>query len=253
MRTPWKRALLVLLAGLGTGFVTQLLQSALPTGWSQVANAISPWLLVAFLVGAAMPDRGSAIVAGLATLVLALIGYYATTQLRYGIGGGTNALIFWGLGAAVGGPVFGFAGHVWRTGEHRNRALALGLLAAVFIAEGGYHLLALSEPGVAVGFVIAGLLVPVRARAIPRGSPLGVCSGPPGPRPRRRRVRRVHLALRHHVTNPGLTTARYQPGYSRADAAGLVGSNSPGSTAMQHWGCYLAINPGPGLADDYAG
>jgi len=161
MRTPWKRVLLVLLAGLGTGFVTQMLQSALPTGWSQAANAISPWLLVAFLVGAAMPDRGSAVVAGLATLVLALVGYFATTQLRYGIGGGTGSLIFWGLGAAVGGPVFGLAGHTWRTGEHRHRALALGLLAAVFIAEAGYHLIVLSEPGVAVGFVVAGLLVPV--------------------------------------------------------------------------------------------
>ena len=161
MRSPGTRALVVVVVGLGLGVVTQILQSVLPTGWSQAANAISPWLLVAFLVGAAMPDRGSAVVAGFATLVLALVGYYATTQLRYGIGGGTGALIFWGLGAAVGGPVFGLAGHTWRTGEHRYRALALGLLAAVFIAEAGYHLLVLSEPGVAVGFAVAGLLVPV--------------------------------------------------------------------------------------------
>ena len=153
--------LIVVVVGLGLGVVTQILQSVLPTGWSQAANAISPWLLVAFFIGSAMPDRGSAVVAGLATLVLALVGYYATTQLRYGIGGGTSALIFWGLGAAVGGPVFGLAGHTWRTGEHRYRALALGLLAAVFIAEAGYHLLVLSEPGVAIGFAIAGLLVPV--------------------------------------------------------------------------------------------
>jgi MFS family permease len=161
LRSAGTRALVVVVVGLGLGVVTQILQSILPTDWSQAANAISPWLLVAFFIGAAMPDRGSAVVAGLATLVLALIGYYATTQLRYGIGGGTSALIFWGLGAAVGGPVFGLAGHTWRTGEHRYRALALGLLAAVFIAEAGYHLLVLSEPGVAVGFAVAGLLVPV--------------------------------------------------------------------------------------------
>ena len=161
IRTPWKRLLLVLLAGLGTGFVTQLLQSVLPTGWSQAANAISPWLLVAFLVGSVMPDRTSAVVAGTATLFLALLGYYATTQLRYGIGGGTNALIFWGLGAVVGGPVFGLAGYTWRTGDHRYRAIALGLLAAAFLAEAGYHLIVLQEPPVAAGFAIAGLLVPV--------------------------------------------------------------------------------------------
>ncbi len=161
LRSPGTRALIVVVVGLGLGVVTQILQSILPTGWSQAANAISPWLLVAFFSGAAMPDRGSAIVAGLATLVLALVGYYAMTQLRYGIGGGTSALIFWGLGAVVGGPVFGLAGHTWRTGEHRYRALALGLLAAVFIAEAGYHLIVLSEPGVAIGFAVAGLLVPV--------------------------------------------------------------------------------------------
>jgi MFS family permease len=161
MRSPWTLVLLVLLAGLGTGYVTQLLQSVLPTGWSQAANAISPWLLVAFLVGSVMPDRTSAVVAGVATLILALLGYYATTQLRYGIGGGTNALIFWGLGAVVGGPVFGLADYTWRTGEHRYRAIALGLLAAAFLAEAGYHLIVLQEPPVAAGFAIAGLLVPL--------------------------------------------------------------------------------------------
>ena len=153
--------LLVLLAGLGTGFVTQALQSVLPTGWSQAANAISPWLLVAFLVGAVMPDRTSAVVAGAGTLILALVGYYATTQVRYGIGGGTSSLIFWGLGAVVGGPVFGLAGYTWRTGEHLDRAIAIGLLAAAFLAEAGYHLIVLQEPPVAAGFVIAGLLVPL--------------------------------------------------------------------------------------------
>lgn len=153
--------IVVLVVGLGTGVVTQVLQSVLPTGWSQAANAISPWLLVAFLVGAVMPDRSSAVLAGAGTLVLALVGYYATTTIRYGIGGGTSALVFWGLGAVVGGPVFGLAGHAWRTGEHLHRAIALGLLAAAFLAEAGYHLVVLSEPPVAAGFAIAGLLVPL--------------------------------------------------------------------------------------------
>jgi len=161
MSSRWNRALLVLIAGLGTGIVTQVMQSVLPTGWSQAANAISPWLLVAFLVGSVMPDRTSAVVAGAATLVLALVGYYAMTTVRYGIGGGTSSLVFWGLGAFVGGPAFGLAGHTWRTGEHRFRAIALGLLAAAFLAEAGYHFIVLDEPPVAAGFAIAGLLVPL--------------------------------------------------------------------------------------------
>ena len=152
---------LILLLGLGTGVVTQIGQSVLPTGWSQAANAISPWLLVAFLAGSSMPSRATAIAAGIATLLLALVGYYATTQIRYGIGGGTGSLAFWGLGALTGGPVFGVAGREWRTGTDLTRPIALGLLAAVAIAEGIYHVVVLVEPSVGAGFVIGGLLVPL--------------------------------------------------------------------------------------------
>ena len=153
--------LLVLVVGLATGVVTQVAQSVLPTGWSQAANAISPWLLVAFLLGSRMPGRASAASAGAAALILALVGYYATTMIRYGIGGGTGALVFWGLGALVGGPVFGLAGHAWRRGPDRWSAVALGLLAAAFVGEGGYHAIVLSEPNVGVGFAIAGVIVPL--------------------------------------------------------------------------------------------
>ena len=153
--------LLVFVVGLATGVVTQVAQSVLPTGWSQAANAISPWLVIAFLIGSAMPGRRSAAFAGAATLVLALVGYYATTTIRYGIGGGTGSLVFWGLGALVGGPVFGIAGQAWRRGSHRLRAIAIGLLAAAAIGEGGYHALVLEEPHIGAGFAIAGALVPL--------------------------------------------------------------------------------------------
>ncbi len=74
---------LILVTGLATGAVTQIGQSVLPDGWSQAANAISPWLIVAFLAGSSMSGRSSAMTARAAILVLALIGYYATTQIRY--------------------------------------------------------------------------------------------------------------------------------------------------------------------------
>ncbi len=156
-----RRAAIVAVVGLATGAMTQLLQGALPTGWSQAANAISPWLLVAFLVGSTMPRPTPAAIAGVATLALALVGYYAMVQLRFGYGGSTNSLIFWGLGAIVGGPVFGVAGHAWRHGTRRVRAIALGLVAAAAIAEGGYHAIVLQDGGVAAGFVVAGLVSPL--------------------------------------------------------------------------------------------
>ena len=54
-----RRIALVGVVGLTTGVLTQVLQSVLPDGWSQAANAISPWLFVAFIL-----DRGCRIGAG---------------------------------------------------------------------------------------------------------------------------------------------------------------------------------------------
>ena len=156
-----RRVATIVVVGLATGVVTQLGQSVLPDGWSQIANAISPWLFVAFLLGSTMPDDRWAAGAGAATLLLALVGYYAMTELRYGIGGGTGSLIVWGTGAIVGGPVFGFAGHRWRGPSHRERAAAIGLVSAVAIAEGAYFTLVLERPSVGLGFVLAGLVAPL--------------------------------------------------------------------------------------------
>ena len=157
----WPRLALVVGAGLATGVLTQFGQSVLPDGWSQVANSISPWLLVAFLVGAAMSDVRWAAIAGIATLALALAGYDAMILIRYGYGPGLGPTIFWGLAAVAGGPVFGGAGRAWRTGSHLWRAIALGLLAAVGAGEGIYCAVGLSWPAVGAGFAIAGLLMPL--------------------------------------------------------------------------------------------
>jgi len=62
--------------GLVTGVLTQLGQSVLPDGIRQVANSISPWLTVAFFVGALMPRPTIVAVSGFLTLALALVGYY---------------------------------------------------------------------------------------------------------------------------------------------------------------------------------
>jgi hypothetical protein len=159
--TPATRVALIVGAGLATGALTQIGQSALPDDWSQLANAITPWLLVAFLLGSAMPDTRWAVSAGAGALLLALVGYYGMVQLKYGYGGGTGAWIFWGLGALVGGPVFGVAGHWWRGPVHRRRAIAIGLLGAVAVAEGAYNVLVVDHPTVGTAFIVVGLLVPL--------------------------------------------------------------------------------------------
>lgn len=151
------------IAGIGllTGALTQLGQGVLPEGWGQIANAMAPWLLIAFLLAATMPDRRWAVAAGIGSLFLALVGYYALIQLRFGYGGSTSSWIFWSLGAIAGGTVFGWAGHVWRTGTPRERAVAIGLAAAAFVAEGIYLLGILPEPAAGVGFIAAGAVLPL--------------------------------------------------------------------------------------------
>ena len=157
-----RRVGLIAVVGLATGILSQLAQDLLPEGWSQIGNAISPWLLVAFLLGSVMPDRRWAAGAGIAALLLAVVGFYATTTIRFGIGGGTSALVFWTIGSLVGGSVFGVAGHLWRTsGDLRVRAGAVGLVAAVFVAEGVYLRGILSDPAVGTGFIVAGAIVPL--------------------------------------------------------------------------------------------
>src|SRR3712207_5879827 len=66
-RVTSRDVLVVVVAGLATGILTQLGQGLLPDGWRQIANAISPWLLVAFLVGSRMADVRWAAAAGVAT------------------------------------------------------------------------------------------------------------------------------------------------------------------------------------------
>ena len=157
-----RRAGLIAGVGLATGVLSQVAQDLLPDAWSQVGNAISPWLLVAFLLGSSMPDRRWAAGAGVGALALAVVGFYLTTSIRFGIGGGTGSLVFWGIGALVGGSVFGAAGHAWRTSpDLRLRAFAIGLLAAVFIAEGFYQTRVVPASSVGPAFVVVGAVIPL--------------------------------------------------------------------------------------------
>lgn len=158
-----RRCLVIAAVGLATGALTQLGQGALPDGWSQAANAISPWLLVAFLLGSRMPDVAWAAGAGVGALLLALVGYYAMVELRFGYGGSTSALVVWGTAAIAGGLVFGPLGRWWRSGTARQRAVAIGFLAAAAVAEGLYLIGILPDRSVGIGFILAGLAVPLLA------------------------------------------------------------------------------------------
>jgi len=175
------RALLAAAAiGIALGIATQLLQGILPGPLNWIANALSGWLLVAFLVGATMSRPQVAAAACVVMLLAALAGYYATVQVRFGYGAGSSILIVWGLGAVAGGSVFGAAGWWWRHGEARARAAAAGLLAALFVAEGVYFLVTLPDPAVGAGAIVAGLVAPALLGRTWRERGLGYVAMVPG-------------------------------------------------------------------------
>jgi hypothetical protein len=82
-----------------------------------------------------MRTRIGAAAAGLTTCALQVIAYYATAHAR-GYATSSALVLFWVLCAVAGGPLFGFAGHLWRTGSRRFRGLGGTALSAVFAAEG---------------------------------------------------------------------------------------------------------------------
>jgi hypothetical protein len=131
------RTALVVLAGLALGVLTLVGQGLLPGSWNHFANSGAMWLLCAFLVGAVMPNYRWASAAGVVVLVGALIGY-SLAAWTLGLAYPLFYVVFWSVVSVVGGPVFGSAGHAWRSDIFRARVIGLSLLGAVFAAEGWY-------------------------------------------------------------------------------------------------------------------
>lgn len=144
--------------------------------WSVLipANGIAAWVAVAFVVGALGRGWLGGAIRGLVALLVGVAVYELLTgTVGYGVasGGAVHATLVWGAVSCAIGPVFGAAGATWRGASGRRRAIAVGLLAAAFIAEGvvfggprlvsGGDLLAI-DPGALLlaGEVAIGLALP---------------------------------------------------------------------------------------------
>lgn len=152
-------------AGLAVGGVTLLMQGALPGVLNHLGNSGAVWSLAAFGVGALLPVRGArAAAAGTVLLAFAVIGYYGSTTLFLHDDVSKGTLLgpaVWVCVAAVAGPVFGAAGALYRGGRPTHRAVALGALGAVFLAEALYLGVVLHQTGEAALVAGLGVLMPV--------------------------------------------------------------------------------------------
>jgi hypothetical protein len=136
---PARRTSLVaaVVAGLVVGALSSIGRPHLDGTLDAFVNSTSTWLVAPFLVGTLVATRREAAAAGFATCASQLVGYYVVDSLQ-GIGTTGSLVAFWAICAIVGGPVFGIAGHLWRTAAPPVKGLGIAVLAGVFMAEGSY-------------------------------------------------------------------------------------------------------------------
>ncbi|MDQ2830893.1 MAG: DUF6518 family protein [Chloroflexota bacterium] len=146
--SPWSRAARVIMlgvfVGLALGALTRWIDT-LPEGWRSLALIGAPWLGLAFALGALTVlwgGRGrSATLVGASATICTVLGYYGyMIVVEHQANGAYLAhyLTFWLVLALLGGALFGLAGAVWCGGQGRMKALAVGLLSAVCVGEGGW-------------------------------------------------------------------------------------------------------------------
>jgi Family of unknown function (DUF6518) len=128
------RVAMVVVVGLGVGAITSVLQGHVGFPWLSLVDAASPWLTPMFVLGVLWRRSSAGAVAGLATGLCELVGYYATAAGR-GYAPGGAIVVFWAICAAVGGPIFGWAG--WASWHRSGWSGSLGasVLPAAFFAE----------------------------------------------------------------------------------------------------------------------
>jgi len=159
------RVAAVVAIGLAVGALTSVGQTYLDGSLNAFVNSASAWLIAPLVVGSWMATRRGAVAAGLAACSLQLVGYYVTAALR-GFSASQGILLFWFVCAIVGGPLFGAAGHLWRTGGPRVRGLGATALPAAFLAEGLWvylhelHYRLTAALWIGIGLVL--LLLPLR-------------------------------------------------------------------------------------------
>jgi hypothetical protein len=124
----------VLVAGLLVGAGTSILQKYLGSPWDALVNAASPWLVPMFAAGVVWVRPPAAALAGAATGLAELAGYYLTAAAR-GYPAGPGILLFWAACAVLGGPLFGAAGWAWWRGPAALSGLGTAALPAAFLAE----------------------------------------------------------------------------------------------------------------------
>jgi Family of unknown function (DUF6518) len=138
---------LALGAGLLLGVGSRLADSS-PDAVAWFGNIGAPWLATAFAAGALAGSRIRGSLLGLVVPAAAVAGFYGLMRFAKGQANASylaDVSSIWAVVAAVGGPLFGYAGAAWRSRAPTLRTPAVALLAGAFAAEGAALLLLLED------------------------------------------------------------------------------------------------------------
>jgi hypothetical protein len=135
-RSIWLRWLAVPIIGMGLGLASLALEHA-PAPVSPVSALGGPWLVVAFVAGSLFPRPMQGLVSGIATLIMAMGGYYLA---KLAVGSPLNPPeyddpMFWLATGVVGGSLFGVGGALWASGSFRVRVAMAAMLSGTVLAE----------------------------------------------------------------------------------------------------------------------
>jgi MFS family permease len=155
VKKPFLSALVIgLLLGAGTSFG----QTYIPGPLMQFANSYSVWLLVSYLFGMyGASSVRSALGGGVIVQLMALVGYYLTSELRFSSGfGSISILLMWITGGIVGGSLLAYGAYLGLN-NYRIRLLAVGVMTLVILSEAAYIFIVLRY--IDEGFCFVGLAI----------------------------------------------------------------------------------------------
>lgn len=106
-----------------------------------LANAMGPWVAVAFVAGVAAGRPVAGIAAGVIALAVAVVTYYLGAVVFWGdrVPDLRVAILVWLAAGLAAGSILGGAGGTWAGADRRWRPLAAALLSGGLLAEAAYY------------------------------------------------------------------------------------------------------------------
>jgi hypothetical protein len=106
-----------------------------------LANAMGPWVVVAFIAGVAAGRPVAGVVSGVVALAVAVATYYLGAVIFWGdrVPDLRVTMLVWLAAGLAAGSILGGAGGTWAGADGRWRPLAAAVLSGGLLAEAAYY------------------------------------------------------------------------------------------------------------------